>query len=247
METDGRIRSKDIESGGVNSRILNDIRSDDFNGSRTNPEGDPGTVGWQILKNGFVVFNNAIIRGELRAGRIISGTLNVGSGGSITIGGDEETGVPPVATMDEDGFQVTGSDAEIRVDSTEGSVVLKRWVLADEYGALEFQFDDADVDPTIVSQSNATVTNMRLGSGFPVGATTEATIHLSSDDAGERQITLAATELFIGISSSATIGFFGAAGVSKPTVTGSRGGNAALASLLTALANLGLITDSTSA
>lgn len=32
----------------------------------------------------------------------------------------------------------------------------------------------------------------------------------------------------------------------KPTVTGSRGGNAALASLLTALATLGLITDSTS-
>ncbi|HVV25257.1 MAG TPA: hypothetical protein VHF06_37850, partial [Pseudonocardiaceae bacterium] len=32
----------------------------------------------------------------------------------------------------------------------------------------------------------------------------------------------------------------------KQTVTGSRGGNAALASLLTALANAGLITDSTS-
>ena len=35
--------------------------------------------------------------------------------------------------------------------------------------------------------------------------------------------------------------------IAKPTVTGSRGANAALASLLTALANLGLITDSTSA
>ena len=33
---------------------------------------------------------------------------------------------------------------------------------------------------------------------------------------------------------------------SKPTVTGSRGGNAALASLLTALATYGLITDSSS-
>ena len=32
----------------------------------------------------------------------------------------------------------------------------------------------------------------------------------------------------------------------RQTVTGSRGGNAALASLLTALATLGLITDSTS-
>lgn len=41
--------------------------------------------------------------------------------------------------------------------------------------------------------------------------------------------------------------FYGATAISKPTVTGSRGGNAALASLLTALANLGLITDSSSA
>lgn len=43
------------------------------------------------------------------------------------------------------------------------------------------------------------------------------------------------------------IGFYGTGGVAKQTVTGSRGGNAALASLLTALANIGLITNSTSA
>lgn len=42
------------------------------------------------------------------------------------------------------------------------------------------------------------------------------------------------------------IGAFGATPVAKPTVTGSRGGNAALASLLTAMANLGWITDSSS-
>lgn len=43
------------------------------------------------------------------------------------------------------------------------------------------------------------------------------------------------------------VGFYGTAPAAKPTVTGSRGGNAALASLLTGLANLGLITDSSSA
>ncbi len=42
------------------------------------------------------------------------------------------------------------------------------------------------------------------------------------------------------------IGFFGAAGATKAAVTGSRGGNAALASLLTYLASLGLLTDSSS-
>jgi hypothetical protein len=42
-----------------------------------------------------------------------------------------------------------------------------------------------------------------------------------------------------------TVGFFGDINVGRQTVTGSRGGNAALASLLTALAALGLITDNT--
>jgi len=46
--------------------------------------------------------------------------------------------------------------------------------------------------------------------------------------------------------SATKIGFYGATTITKPTVTGSRGGNAALASLCTALANLGLITNSTS-
>ena len=46
---------------------------------------------------------------------------------------------------------------------------------------------------------------------------------------------------------AAMIGFLGAAAIVRPTVTGSRGGNAALASALTALANLGLITDSSTA
>jgi hypothetical protein len=44
-----------------------------------------------------------------------------------------------------------------------------------------------------------------------------------------------------------TLGFYGATATTKPAVTGSRGGNAALASLLTGLATLGLITDSTTA
>jgi len=43
------------------------------------------------------------------------------------------------------------------------------------------------------------------------------------------------------------VGFFNATAVGKQTVSGSRGGNAALADLLTKLANYGLITDSTSA
>lgn len=59
--------------------------------------------------------------------------------------------------------------------------------------------------------------------------------------------TTSRTPLHISTSGSApTIGFLGASPAARQTVTGSRGGNAALASLLTALATLGLITDSSS-
>lgn len=47
--------------------------------------------------------------------------------------------------------------------------------------------------------------------------------------------------------STPQLGFYGTAAVSKQTVTGSRGSNAALGSALTALANMGLITNSTTA
>lgn len=47
--------------------------------------------------------------------------------------------------------------------------------------------------------------------------------------------------------SSSLLSFYGGTAVAKPAVSGSRGGNAALASLLTALASQGLLTDSSSA
>jgi hypothetical protein len=53
--------------------------------------------------------------------------------------------------------------------------------------------------------------------------------------------------LIIGSTGSASaVGFHGTTPIAKPTVSGSRGGNVALASLLTALANYGLLTDSSS-
>ena len=50
-----------------------------------------------------------------------------------------------------------------------------------------------------------------------------------------------------GASGAPTIGFYGATPIVKPTITGSRASGAALQDLLTKLASLGLITDSTTA
>jgi prepilin-type processing-associated H-X9-DG protein len=49
------------------------------------------------------------------------------------------------------------------------------------------------------------------------------------------------------VANNTGVGFHNSTPIAKPTVSGSRGGNAALASLLTTLANYGLITDSTGA
>jgi hypothetical protein len=61
----------------------------------------------------------------------------------------------------------------------------------------------------------------------------------------QTNIGAAQTDVVLTIEQSNKLGFFNTTPISKPTVSGSRGGNAALASLLTALANLGLITNST--
>jgi hypothetical protein len=53
------------------------------------------------------------------------------------------------------------------------------------------------------------------------------------------------SNVFFRATTNGNLAFRNSAPIAKPTVTGSRGGNAALASLLTALANQGLITDST--
>ena len=65
------------------------------------------------------------------------------------------------------------------------------------------------------------------GTARPMALMTDGTARISLGSAGEH-------------------GFFGATAVAKPTVTGSRGANDALASLLNALASLGLVTDSSS-
>lgn len=59
--------------------------------------------------------------------------------------------------------------------------------------------------------------------------------------------TAALTDMQTSLRVRGNVGFYDTAPIAKPDVTGSRGGNAALASLLTQLAALGLITNSTTA
>jgi len=51
----------------------------------------------------------------------------------------------------------------------------------------------------------------------------------------------------IGLNAADSVGFFGSAGVAKQTVSGLKGSNAALASLIAALVAYGIIIDTTGA
>lgn len=75
---------------------------------------------------------------------------------------------------------------------------------------------------------------------FQIG--TDGTLFFYQAPTFQSAVTLQSTLAITG-----NIGFYGHAVAAKPTITGSRAGNAALASLLTGLAGLGLITDSTTA
>jgi hypothetical protein len=81
-----------------------------------------------------------------------------------------------------------------------------------------------------------------FGTGATVSGVTKA-INIGTGGAAG-----STTNITFGTSATTNLRFFGSANTSgKPTVSGSRGGNAALASFLTAMSNLGLITDSTTA
>jgi hypothetical protein len=93
------------------------------------------------------------------------------------------------------------------------------------------------------------------GAAFVLGTSDGQSLQLQTNALGRLtvdlngQVTIAQSLIVNGAAvvngAGTTLGFNGVAGTVRPSPNGSRGGNAALASLLTALANLGLITDST--
>lgn len=99
----------------------------------------------------------------------------------------------------------------------------------------------------LVSSSAGQVRMLAGGSNGPA-------VELGGPDLGDNTVTLtlgitAPTPTLVSVLTGGvvTMAFNGEAPIAKPTVTGSRGGNAALASLLTALDDLGLILDSSTA
>lgn len=99
------------------------------------------------------------------------------------------------------------------------------------------------------ANANGGLINITAGSGVGTGYGGNITLQVNSTHAVQGYISLrvnSSTVIKCGPTAS-TLGFFNATPVTKPEVTGSHGSNAALQSLLTALASLGLILNSSTA
>ncbi|CAH2603207.1 exported protein of unknown function [Rhodovastum atsumiense] len=137
--------------------------------------------------------------------------------------------------------------------------------VADAANAVSLRFEDAGVvfanaDGAVlatVRQVAGAVNGATLTpgpAGAPVGLTadgadTDIDILLVPKGAGAVRVPArleAGGDVCLG-AAARSLGFYGAAGGRRPTVSGTRGGNAALTSLVAALAGLGLITDATTA
>lgn len=104
------------------------------------------------------------------------------------------------------------------------------------------------------SVGNATAGNFYIydetaaASRFTITSTGATLIGKQSGLTGAGDLDVAgATNLSGALTVAGNLGFYGGAANGKQTVTGSRGGNAALQSLLIGLSNIGLITNSSSA
>lgn len=114
--------------------------------------------------------------------------------------------------------------------------------------------------PRIILHPNLVVDGVGNFTGLMLGKATDATSLLAHGGAvvgdtdtlrftagdGAAQVTAAYVKSDTFGTLASKLGFRGSTPITKATVTGSRGGNAALASLLTKLADLGLITDGSS-
>lgn len=191
-------------------------------------------------------------------------TITGSDDGQLLLLAEEITlGVPLTSTVSA-GMNINSSSAVVENVSTFS-------VRGDNLGSADFEITTA---LTASSSTTAIRGGLNLGTGtgatggqisasgsagFGVGAQSNVRLIVRGQDATSSNFALfvqdsAAATLFsvrddgaVQVAKSgAAIGFYGSAGTTKPTVSGSRAGNAALASLLTALSNLGLLTDSSS-
>jgi hypothetical protein len=162
-----------------------------------------------------------------------------GSGGYASLTGPGQTATPGDLTQ-EGGFFVDDSAGHgVSLISNGGFIIEEdsgnNCFILDSGGTLFIQAGLTQVETTGTAGGISLLDHTLGGSGTG--------IKLLSDNIGVTLSGGGAGAIEVGATGDG-IGFYGHGVAAKPTVTGSRGANAALTSLLTALASLGLITNS---
>lgn len=187
------------------------------------------------------------------------------------IGFVKEAGVSAVTnadiSIDDDaatGIAINGTHATaaIAVASGAGPLIVGGTTLQNAGALFEVQAPDAAVNPLAVFGSSAfnrqySVRIRNSGAQHLWFIASSADQFLTGTGAGDsgfsnpdtaKSFHIGGSVSTIEVKGNNTLGFFNVATtVAKPTVTGAKGSNAALGSLMTALASLGLVTDSTTA
>ncbi len=210
--------------------------------------GTLGVTGATTLSSTLLVSAATTITATLNVGGVATFSSNAGVDGTLGVTGTSSLGVlnagaTSVTTLTASStLGVTGASTLAATSVTTLSVSSTLGVTGTStLGVLNA---GATSVTTLAASSTLNVTGTSTLGTVNAGSLTATSLTLGSGDiVSMGDLTMSGTFDHDGSS----IGFFGSAPNTKQTVTGSRGTNAALASLLSALANYGAITDSTSA
>jgi len=178
----------------------------------------------------------------------LTGAGELTTPGALTQDGGFTVSPPATPSTDPIDLNQTGTGSYIRIDGSTGAITINGQTASSSI------FVDADASIGISAGAGilveadgvagVTIATPSGGGGPILLQTNGSGVDIDIESAGDVDISASGN-----VSVAAALGhlgFYGVTGITQPTVTGSRGGNAALHSLLSALANLGLIVDSSS-
>lgn len=175
--------------------------------------------------------------GELTSPNIAVPNMTGGASSNYRVAYGAATYANP--SVEDTGVQITGNTPALTFNEEDAGTNLKTWAFTASGGSFQVR----SVDDSGVSDVGVTIgrtAGLITGWNWKAGA-------IQNFGEGTNFQLGTATGTQIGTGTTQKLAFYGSTPVVKPSVTGAKGGNAALASLLTQLAALGLITDSSGA
>lgn len=185
--------------------------------------------------------------------RVIRGITVNSSDGTTTLAGAVGVVVDGYQSTTIEGVHAERVSTAVQVgpnNYSHGTTLLGVWGSSTVTDLVRIETNAGDSITVIgLSPMGATNTLVDVPRGVTLASATESRLGLYAVGTANSVVTSSGTitSHLAALRVTGNVGFFNTAPAARATVSGSRGGNAALASLLTALATYGLITDGTTA